>query len=147
MPVYTYTDEQLADAVRKSQSVAGVMRVLGVRPSGGSHSHITRRIQRADLDTGHFTRQAHNKGKTAYNRKTAADILVLRPDGGSRQHAEQLRRALVEVGIPYVCARCELGPRWQGEKLTLQVDHINDNWLDDRQENLQFLCPNCHAVK
>lgn len=34
-----------------------------------------------------------------------------------------------------------------GRSLTLDVDHKNNNWLDDRLENLQFLCPNCHSQK
>ena len=34
-----------------------------------------------------------------------------------------------------------------GRSLTLDVDHKNDDWLDDRLENLQFLCPNCYSQK
>ena len=32
-----------------------------------------------------------------------------------------------------------------GKSITLQLHHINGDGTDDRLENLQLLCPNCHS--
>ena len=29
----------------------------------------------------------------------------------------------------------------------LEVDHIDKNWRNNKKENLQFLCPNCHSQR
>ncbi|MCW2615683.1 MAG: hypothetical protein JWN08_2677 [Frankiales bacterium] len=69
---------------------------------------------------------------------------MLLPAGAHRVRATTLRAALLACGVPHVCA-CGLPPRWQGRPLTLVVDHVNGEWLDNRLPNLRFLCPNCHA--
>lgn len=43
------------------------------------------------------------------------------------------------------CTICGLPDTWQGKKLTLQMDHINGIFNDNRLENLRILCPNCHS--
>ena len=34
---------------------------------------------------------------------------------------------------------------WQGKPIPLELHHINGDNTDNRLENLQLLCPNCHA--
>lgn len=138
------SDEALADAVAQSISVMEVLRRLGIKEAGGSHSHCTKRIKKLGLDTKHFLGAAHNRGKLSPRRTKPEDILVLRESGG-RAKSAKLVRALIESEVKHECALCSQPPFWRGFKLTLDVDHINENWLDDRKENLRFLCPNCHS--
>jgi 5-methylcytosine-specific restriction endonuclease McrA len=34
---------------------------------------------------------------------------------------------------------------WLGKRLSMALHHINGDGTDNRLENLQLLCPNCHA--
>lgn len=143
----TYTREVLSKIVVNNRSIAGVLRDLGLRPAGGTHAHISRRIKEYGLDTSHFTGRASNTGpghRGGPARRAPLEILVKR-NSGRRQLAVRLRRALVEIGVPYKCAKCGLGDTWRGHPLKLQVNHRNHDWLDDRRQNLEFLCPNCHS--
>lgn len=62
-PHRTYRDEQLAEAVAASVSMAEVLRRLEVPNTGGQHAHLSRRVKRAGLDTSHFLGQAHFRGR------------------------------------------------------------------------------------
>ena len=142
-PTHQYTDEALAAAIAASTSYAGVLRVLGIPLNGGSHAYLARRIRAAGFDTSHFLGQGHNRGKST-PRLTPAEVLVVRPPGSGRVHAHVLRRAMVASSVEEVCVLCGCDGTWQGNPLRLVVDHISGDWLDNRLENLRFLCPNCH---
>lgn len=43
------------------------------------------------------------------------------------------------------CVLCGQGATWNGSPITLQVDHIDGNWKNNRPDNLRTLCPNCHT--
>jgi len=34
---------------------------------------------------------------------------------------------------------------WLGEKIPIELHHINGDRNDNKLENLQILCPNCHT--
>lgn len=139
-----YSDDMLADAVAVSTSYAGVLRVLEVPLTGGQHAHLARRIRAAGIDTSHFLGQAHNRGRPA-PRKRPDLVLVVLPAGSPRPKTPTLRHAMRAVGVAEECAICGCDGSWKGRPLRLVIDHINGDWLDNRVENLRFLCPNCHA--
>ena len=145
MPYVKYTHAILAEAAAASTSMAGVLRHLGLRVTGGAHAHLRRRIDQFGIDTSHFLGAGHARGSVSPRRRRAEEILILRPPDAKRQAPTVLRRALEESGRSYQCAECGIGDIWNGRLLTLQVDHIDGQFRDCRAGNLRFLCPNCHT--
>jgi hypothetical protein len=141
-PYRKYTPELLAPLVEQSTSVAGVLRLLGLRQNGGAHAHISRTIKRFGLDTSHF--QLYNPSSHSMRRKAPAEILVRRLPGTQREKPPMLKRALIESGAAYACSLCGNDGTWLGLPLTLEIDHIDGDFLNNEPDNLRFLCPNCH---
>ena len=80
--------------------------------------------------------------KTILEKQSIEDILV----EDSNYQSSKLKKRLIEAGLKeHKCEKCGNTGEWQGKPLTLQVHHINGNHRDNRIENLQILCPNCHT--
>ena len=145
MTSHKYSNAKLVEVVANNTSYSGVLRDLGIPLAGGNHTHIKQRIQDSGIDTTHFLGKGQNKNKVSPKRKSADSILILLPPGSHRPKTEQLRRGLLERGVPEVCAECGQGTVWNNKFLQLEVDHISGNWLDCREGNLRFLDSNCHS--
>lgn len=139
-----YSDADIAAAVASSRSIAQVMRVIGMRPAGGSHFHLSKRIKRVGLDTTHFLGQSSRRG-TVQPRLPAEAILVRRSPDSPRAKPHMLRRALIESGTAAECVWCGTSGLWRSRPLVLHVDHIDGDVANCLAENLRFLCPNCHS--
>lgn len=54
------------------------------------------------------------------------------------------RRSLLFEEQKGACNRCT-NTHWMGEPITLEIEHIDGNNRNNRRENLELLCPNCHS--
>lgn len=138
--------DTLREAVAASRSLAELLRKLGRRDNGHQRNLLREWVAEEGLTTAHFLGQAHQRGMPPTAPAKRPNDVLVRHDGRRRTKTVLLRRALSEIGVPERCDECGTGPVWLGNPITLEIDHINGDWSDDRAENLRLLCPNCHAI-
>ena len=141
-----YTKEKLELIVRRNVSIYGVLKELNLKLSGGNHSHIKRRIKQYGLDTTHFLGRATNQGLAHKGpRKLKPEDVLVYNRKGRRESIHRLRKALLYAGIEHKCFDCGISNLYNNKPITLEVHHIDEDFLNNRIENLKFLCPNCHS--
>jgi DNA-binding CsgD family transcriptional regulator len=65
---------------------------------------------------------------------------------GPRRNRGHIKRRLFDAGIKTrKCESCGLS-EWRGLPISLALHHVNGDRHDNRLENLQILCPNCHGL-
>jgi hypothetical protein len=56
--------------------------------------------------------------------------------------ANPLRRYLKEKFLQ--CSSCGIS-EWNNRPITLEIEHIDGNWSNNKEDNLTLICPNCHS--
>ncbi len=139
-----YTDEELRQAAATSTSFRQVLMKLGlVYPAGGSQDNLIRKCKALNIDTSHFTGQAWNKGKTFPEKKKKTLKGHLKSNHVVGTHT--LRNLLLDTKTRFrKCEVCNI-EEWNEKPAPLELHHIDGDRLNNLLENLQIICPNCHA--
>lgn len=140
-----WTDEQFIEAVKNSFSYAEVIRQIGLKPAGSNYDTVKRKIAELNLDVSHMTGQGWNQGDRYKIIKPAQPIDEILIKNSTFINTNHLRQRLLKEGIKkHQCECCNL-TEWQGMPIALELHHKNAIKDDLRIENLELLCPNCHA--
>lgn len=142
----TYSETQLIDAVKTSVSYAEVLRKLNLKVGGANYEDIKRHISELDLDISHFTGKAWNQGlryRIVNPPKPLSEILI---KGSTYKSTSKLKDRLIKAQLKEAKCECCNETKWLDQPIPLELHHIDGDHSNLTLENLQLLCPNCHAL-
>ncbi len=129
-----FSDNELAQFVQESTNINELAVKLGYSPrSGSGNLAVKEMLKIKNFDSTHFLGQNWRKDNYDYTRFQS----------NSKIHSSNALAALIHLR-GRKCENCGL-EQWQGQDIPLQVHHIDGNHYNNVLDNLQILCPNCHA--
>ena len=153
---YGFTQAEIAAGTGRSKAtIAYHMRRLGRQPDQRFNRRYDWNEVQRFYDAGNsisdcqkhfgFSRKTFNHARlrgAIATRPQAMPLSILLTGRRNRGH---LKRRLLALGLKQ--DRCEVCgiSEWRGQPLSLALHHLNGDGGDNRLENLQLLCPNCHS--
>lgn len=129
-----FSKEEIEEMIAESNSAVDFLLKIGQSTNSGSNRLVlSQYIKDHNIDTSHFKKALVSKYKPE-------EIFI-----DNSPTAQSVLRKYFRNGdyAPYQCAICGLKPFWNGQPLTLTLDHINGKNNDNRLSNLRWVCPNC----
>ena len=138
-----YTNEELIDAVKNSQSIRSVLKKIGLTPAGGNYENVKKYIDELGIDTSYFLGQSILKRKThSYKMRPLEKVLIHK----KLENIWKLKNRLLAEGIKeHCCEQCKR-TKWQGDLIPLELHHKDGDRTNNTLENIELLCPNCHSL-
>ncbi|MEX2514996.1 MAG: HNH endonuclease signature motif containing protein [Candidatus Paceibacterota bacterium] len=142
----SWTQKDLEKAVQTSYSFRQVIKKIGLVPAGGNYAQVKKYIKEYDLDTSHFKGKGWSKGMMGVGSYLLSLDEILVKDSSYQSY--KLKKRLFKAGLKKPeCEKCGWAERSKDGRLPLELDHMNGDSRDNRLENLQILCPNCHSLQ
>lgn len=130
-----FSEDQIREIVATSYSNREVAKKLGYeKDGGGTRTTLKTMYEELNLDTSHFKGQGWNAGNYDYS---------LFAKGEVKKSGRTMAAPLIALR-GQKCECCGI-TEWLGNPIKLEVHHLDGDRLNNELDNLQLLCPNCHA--
>lgn len=132
--IWTIAVDELKAIIATASNITDILEKLGFCPrTGGGYKTLMKRLKYEGIEVSKSKRR-----RRQFISKTE-DILT----ENSNYCRAHLKVRLIKEGL--LENKCGIYNEWNGEPLSLQLDHKNGINNDNRLDNLRFLCPNCHS--
>lgn len=132
--------ELLQKLVEESGTIKEILERLDLKITKDNYKKLYKKLDEYNID---YSEILNNPSKGCIIKYKIEDILV---ENSPYTTSSRLKNRLIKEGLKQnICEICGQKPFHNGKELTLQLHHINGNHQDNRIENLQILCPNCHS--
>lgn len=134
--------DKVCELAKKCNNINQILHILGKKSTNEYYKQIRKILEENEVDTTHFDGVYKPSG---IRDKIPVEKYLVK---GSTISISKLREKLLKEGFKeHKCENPECGlSEWHGKPIPLQLHHINGDRTDNRLENLQLLCPNCHAM-
>lgn len=130
----------VCDLAKTCKNVNQICKAVGKKDTNTNRERIKQILKKNDVDISHF--QPIESGVKVFIRYKDEDVYC---KNSAIKSTKNIRKRLIKDGLKQEVCECCKGTEWLGKPIPLQVHHINGDNTDNRIENLQLLCPNCHA--
>lgn len=131
---------EIKKLIKNSNNYSDVLRKLDLKTTNGNYETLKKIVSKFNIDVNHFNRKNYTK-----HNNTKLPLNEILKDNVSYNSTRLKNRILDESIKKHKCERCS-NEKWLDNVIPLQLHHINGNRNDNRIENLQLLCPNCHVL-